>query len=119
LLNEARAVEERATGNELGLRLSEAMTRANLATLAYVERDYAAAANLLEESCAIWRSIDNRWGLALALSGLGFVNHTRGHRASARVLSLRRVSRCCTIIWTRWVCRTCRRGWLRHRTQKR
>jgi predicted ATPase/class 3 adenylate cyclase/DNA-binding CsgD family transcriptional regulator len=54
--------------------------------LARYQGDYAAAADLISESLALWRSLGQSQGIADALSNLGYVTLHQGDYAAARAL---------------------------------
>jgi predicted ATPase/DNA-binding XRE family transcriptional regulator len=77
-LTEGRRWLEAALRNDTG-RLSRARAKALLetGTLAVRQGDYEVASGYYQESLAIYRTVDDRHGIALALSKLGAVAHDR------------------------------------------
>src|SRR5258708_14897409 len=60
-----------------------------------VQRDYARARSLFEESRALFREVGDKWGLSNTLQGLGAVAYRQGNDAQAcslleEALALRR-----------------------------
>ena len=61
-----------------------AIALTNLGNLAKNQNEYAAARPLYEESLAIARGVDDRWGVALALVNLGPLLCALGENAASR-----------------------------------